>query len=354
MKPEVDVYGDYHELLADASVDAVIIATPDHWHAKMLMDAANAKKGVYVEKGWTRSIAEAKAMRAAVKQNDIIMQLGHQSRESAAGMQASRLIAEGALGPVTLVRIGRFENRPLGMNVWRWYGDYNQYVRPEEAQVKKDVDWKRWLGDTPVIPFNMERFWHWRCYWDYGTGVAGDLLSHEIDFVQSVLRHGIPDTCICAGLNALLDDGREVPDTWNTIYHFEQAGRTVSFDCSMNSNGMIQVPEFYGKEAVLQCNGIAQDVSDFVVYPESSSVKYGPQIEAGKITPGKPFMRFDTSKTPEQPTHMEDFFNGVRNHKKTKCNEDEAFIEASTILMSVAALKEKREVRWNRDKEDIV
>lgn len=353
--PEIRRYVDYHDLLADPNVDAVTIATPDHWHSRILMDAARAGKDVYIEKGWTRTIAEARAMLAAVKKYNIVMQLGHQGRESTAGLQASQLIKEGALGPVTLVRTGRFENRPRATPVWRWYGWYDHYDRPDPAQVVRDLDWDRWLGPAPKIPFSMEHFWHWRCYWAYGTGGCGDLLSHELDFVQMVLGHGIPDTCVTSGLNALLKDGREFPDTWNSIYRFEKAGHTVTFDCNMNSNARVQPPVFYGKDAVLECNNIAQAVRDFNVYADGNSDIYRDRIETGDVRPGsKPFMKFDPKKTPPQPLHMQNFIDCVRNRKRTKCNEDEAFIEAATFLMSATAYHEKREVRWDAAKQDIV
>ncbi len=92
------------------------------------------------------------------------------------------------------------------------------------------MNWDRWLGPAPKIPWNERHFWHWRCYYAYGTGYAGDLLSHEMDFVQYLLGHGIPDNCVCSGLIALLRDDREVPDTWVATYQFEKLGRTVTFD----------------------------------------------------------------------------------------------------------------------------
>jgi len=352
--PSVREYGDYQELLADKGVDVVVIAVPDHWHSKMLIDAANAKKDVYIEKGWTRTIAEAKAMREAVKKNNIVMQLGHQSRASTAGAQAAQLIKDGLIGPVTLVRTGRFENRPLGRNIWSWYGGYNEYTVPDPAQVVRDVDWKRWLGAAPDRPFDMDRFWHWRCFWDYGTGIAGDMLSHEIDFVQGVLGYGIPDTCVGAGQDGLLHDGREVPDTWNTVYEYKKQGCTVTFVCSMNTREPLQPPEFRGKDATLRCDGIAQDVANFDVIGDSGSGKYAARIEKGEIQGGKPFMKFDPAKTPELPSHMQDFFNCVRSRKMPRCNVDEAFIEAATLIMSVEALKQERKVKWDREKEEIV
>lgn len=353
MNPEVKTYVDYQDLLADPAVDAVVIATPDHWHSPMVIDAANAGKDIYIEKGWTRTIPEAKAMREAVKKNKVVMQLGHQSRAQVAGIVAAQKIEEGLLGPVSLVRTGRFENGPKGEAIWRWYGWYNYFERPDPAQVVKDLDWNRWLGPAPKVPFSMEHFWHWRCYWNYGTGVAGDLLSHEIDFVQSVLRLGIPDTCFTSAQNILLQDGREVPDTWSTVYGYEKKGCNVTFDCSMNSS-FVQPPEFRGKEAMLRFDSIAQSVGTYDVTADGRSGKYKAELESGKYKPDQPFQKFDPAKAPQVPSHMEDFFNSVRSRKPAKCNEDEAFIEAATLVMAVASLKEKRQVRWDAEKEDVV
>jgi predicted dehydrogenase len=351
--PKVRTYADYRDLLDDPEVDAVVIATPDHWHATMLVDAARAGKDVYIEKGWTRTVEEAKAMRAAVKEHKIVMQLGHQRREQASTIRAGELIREGLLGSVTMVRTGKFNNRPVGQNNWRWYGGYFNFDRPDPAQVRRDLDWQGWLGPAPRCPFSMEHFWHWRCYWNYGTGVAGDLLSHSLDFAQSVLGHGIPDACVCMGLNTFMKDGREVPDTWNAIYAFEAHDRVVTFECNMNSGELPQPPEFRGKDALLRFSEDSLHRS-FDVYPERRSAKYAPEIEAKKVEVGEPLLSFDPAATPAQPSHMQDFFDCVRSRKRPKCNEDEAFIETATFMMSVAAYREKREVRWDPEREEIV
>ncbi|MHC4475690.1 MAG: Gfo/Idh/MocA family protein [Planctomycetota bacterium] len=352
--PDVRTYLDYRELLADKNVDAVVIATPDFRHAAMVLDAIAAKKDIYVEKGWCRTVDEAKVMYAAVKKSDIVMQLGHQGRQIRASLQAAELVKEGVLGPVTLVRTGRFTNTSVGQNFWRWYGWYSDFRRPDPAQVKKDLDWERWLGDAPKVPFSMEHFWHWRCYWNYGTGVAGDLLSHEFDFVQSVLGYGIPDTCVCLGQNNLLKDGREVPDTWSTIYGYEEQGCTFTFQASMNTRQLRQPVELRGKEALLRFDDIGHDIEKFEVYAESSSQKYAAKIKSKEISTREPFLRYDPAKTPAQPSHMEDFLNCVRTRGKPKCNEDEAFVEAVTCAMSVEAYQQKRQARWDPVKQQIV
>jgi predicted dehydrogenase len=339
---EAKRYADYRDLLADKNVDAVVVASPDHWHSQMLKDACDAGKDVYMEKGWTRTVEEAKAMRAKVKQTGRVMQLGHQGRQYAAAIQARELIEQGYIGPVTLVTTGRCGNTPPERATWRWYGYYSAWERPEEAQVVKDLDWERWLGPAPKRAFSMERFWHWRCYWDYGTGVAGDLLSHELDYVQSVLRYGIPDRCSTLGGIHFLEDGREIPDTTSTTYEFEKQKCTVTFVSSMNS-ALPLTPEFRGKYGTIRFNRIGQDANDFEVIGERNAGRH-----AGGV-----IRKFDPAATPAQPSHMQDFLNCVRERRKPKCNEDEAFVEAVTFIMAARAYREQRVVRWDAGREEI-
>ncbi len=340
LNPEVKPYLDYHDVLADKNVDAVVIATPDHLHCQIVLDAIKAGKDVYCEKGFAKSIAEAKLMRAAIKESGIVFQLGHQARQSTCALQAKQLLADGILGPVTLVRTGRFGNLPMDRNIWRWYGYYNIFDRPNPEQVVKEVDWKRWLGKSPEIPFNERHFWHWRCYWQYGTGQAGDLLSHEMDFVQYLLGYGIPDTCMTTGRNALLKDDREVPDTWCALYEFEKKDCTVTFTSSMNTS-VGQPVEICGKEATLRFDGIAHDANSFTIIPEKFCKRPLPE-------------GYQRGKTPGQPNHLVDFFNCMRTRGLPKCNVNEAFVEVATLLMSIEAYKQKRQVRWDPVKEEIV
>jgi len=339
--PDVKTYVDYHELLADKNVDAVVIGAPDHWHCRMLLDAVKAGKDIYCEKGFALTLREAKLMRAAIKKSKVVFQLGHQARQSTCALQAKELIAKGILGPITLVRTGRFGNTEPAHPIWRWYGYYSQWEHPDPAKVEKEVNWPLWLGDTKRQPFNERHFWHWRCYWRYGTGQAGDLLSHELDFVQYLLGHGVPDTCYCTGINALLKDDREVPDTWNAIYEFEKIGRTVTFSASMNATTK-QPVELCGKEATLQFDGIAHDVTDFKIIR-------APFNERTELPKG-----YARGKTPQQPNHMEDFFNCIRTRGTPKCNVDEAFVECATFLMSVESYRQRRQVRWDSAREEIV
>ncbi|MBK9138096.1 MAG: Gfo/Idh/MocA family oxidoreductase [Verrucomicrobia bacterium] len=339
--PAVRRYVDYRELLADPAVDAVVIAAPDHWHCQMVLDAARAGKDIYCEKGFSRTLAEAKLMRDALKQSRVVFQLGHQARQATCALQAKELITQGLLGPITLVRTGRFKSTPPDRPNWRWYGYYDQWQRPEPEQVRREVNWDLWLGPAPKIPWNERHFWHWRCYYAYGTGYAGDLLSHEMDFVQYLLGHGIPDTCICSGQIALLRDDREVPDTWVATYQFEKLGRTVTFEGSMNTTDN-QPVTICGRDATLRFDSIAHDVTTFELIPAGHN-----------RNPGLP-QGYERGKTPAQPNHVVDWLNCIRTRGTPKCSTDEAFIETATFLMSLEAQQQRRMVRWDAAREEIV
>lgn len=345
--PEAKEYKNYHDLLSDPNVEAVVIATPDHWHEQMVLDAVSAGKAIYCEKGLTTSITAAKRMRAEVKRTNTVFQLGHQGRQLPATAEAGRLIREGRIGPVTLIKTGRFWNGSMERAPWRWYGYYNQWERPDPLEVSRQLDWKGWLGSAPAIEFNERHFWHWRCYWPYGTGQAGDLLSHEMDHVQTVLGWGIPDTCVCSGQVAFYRDDREVPDTWLATYGFEQHGCSVTFDGCMNSNRH-QPPEYIGRKGRLIFNAIGQGANQFWIYPDGPGFPH-----MGRQMPAPTYV-YEPAKGPKWPNHMDDFLGCVRTGAQPRCNIDEAFIEAVTLLMSTAAFHQRCEVRWDREREEIV
>jgi len=344
--PDAVRYHDYKDLLADPNVEAVVIATPDHWHEQMVIDASNAGKSIYCEKGLTVSVESAKKMRAVVKKNNTVFQLGHQGRQWPSTGEAGRRIRDGEIGPVTLIRVGRYFNGTQGRAPWRWYGYYDHWKRPDPKEVIKNLDWEAWLGPAPKIDFNEKHFWHWRCYWAYGSGQAGDLLSHELDHVQCVLGWGIPDTCACTGLNAFYKDGRETPDTWLASYTFPDHDCSLMFEGCMNS-AREQYPEYVGKRGRIMFNGIGQDASRFALYGDERAFNIDGSHPEPKFT-------FIATKKDRWPNHMDDFLQCVRTGGRPKCNIDEAFIEVVSYLMSVESYHRGRRVGWDAAAEEIV
>jgi predicted dehydrogenase len=163
-----------------------------------------------------------------------------------------------------------------------------------------------------------------------------------MDFVQYLLGHGIPDTCSCMGLLSRLRDDREVPDTWSATYEFEKIGRTVTFTGSMNNGRAKQPVELCGCDATLRFDDIAHNVTRFELLPEEHNTRTD-------LPKGYAF-----GKTPQQPNHLEDWVNCIRSGGVPKCSTDEAFIETATFLMSLESQRQRRVVRWDAAKEEIV
>ena len=199
-------YRRYQDLLANDEIDAVIIATPDHWHAKIVIDAAKAGKHVYCEKGLTRTFDEAVDVYDVVKETGITFQLGHQNRQVEANEKAKQIYRQGLLGPVNLVEIATNRNSPWGAWVWNIHPKGNA----------KTIDWETFQKPSPnKIPFGEEalkRFFRWRCWYDYGTGLSGDLLSHDFDAINQIMDIGIPKYASSTGGVYFYKDGRDVPD----------------------------------------------------------------------------------------------------------------------------------------------
>ena len=212
------------------------------------------------------------------------------------------MIRDGEIGPVTLIKTGRYFNGTRDQAPWRWYGWYSEFKRPDPKQVIADLDWEQWLGPAPSIDFNERHFWHWRCYWPYGTGQAGDLLSHELDQVQCTLGWGIPDTCMCIGHNAYYHDDREVPDTWLANYTFEKHNCSLMFEGCMNS-GRQQPPEYVGKKGALSSTPSASPPHN------STSTTTARPIPTCAASRWSLAYSYDPDTGPRWPDHMEDFLH---------------------------------------------
>ena len=156
------IYKTYQELCAAPDVDAVIIAAPDHWHGPMTIEAAKNGKHVYCEKPMTWTVDETYEVRRVVKENKVVFQLGHQGRQTDSYIKAQEAIEKGILGPITLIEVTTNRNDPNGA----WVYD----IPPSGNQ--QTIDWKQFIGQAPWHEFSLERFFRWRCWWDYSTGLS--------------------------------------------------------------------------------------------------------------------------------------------------------------------------------------
>lgn len=237
---------DYREVLARKDVDAVIIGTPDHWHARISIDAMNAGKDVYCEKPMIQRIEDGHEMIEAQKRTGRILQVGSQRVSSIVYQKAKDLIKQGAIGEFNLVEAWWDRNSAIG--AW-------QYSIPPDAS-DKNIDWDRFLGRAPKVPFEPVRLFRWRNYRDYGTGVAGDLFVHLFSGMHYILDSKGPSRVFATGGLRFWKDGRDVPDVMLGLYDYP--GFTLALRVNfVNGAGETSGFRFVGSEGVLTVgNGV--------------------------------------------------------------------------------------------------
>jgi predicted dehydrogenase len=217
---------DYKEILARKDIDAVIIATPDHWHKDISVAAMNSGKSVYCEKPMVHDVTEGPAVIAAQNKNKVVMQVGSQGMSSLGNEKAKQLLKDGAIGQLNYAEA--FYARMSPMGAW-------QYPIPEDAS-PSTVDWDRFVANTTKRPFDATRFFRWRNYRDYGTGVAGDLFVHLFSSLHFVTGSLGPDKIMSTGGLRYWKDGREVPDIMLGIFDYPETKVHPAFNLSLRVN----------------------------------------------------------------------------------------------------------------------
>jgi predicted dehydrogenase len=208
----VKTFTDYRKLLEEKEIDAVVIGSPDHWHALMMIHACQAGKHVYVEKPIGNSVGECQAMVAAQEHYGNVVQVGQWQRSQQHFQDAVNYLATGVLGPIRTVK------------VWCYQG----WMRPDpivpDSAPPKGVDYQRWLGPAPLKPFNSSRFhFHFRWFWDYAGGLMTDWGVHLLDYALLGMKASLPKTIVgLGGKFAYPDLAEETPDTLTTLYEFDQ------------------------------------------------------------------------------------------------------------------------------------
>jgi len=349
---------EWEKVMADPSIDAVVIATPDFWHAPMTIRAAEMKKDVYVEKGWCLNLDQAKRMRAAIKDNHIVMQLGHNYNSMGWFHKAREIYRSGELGKVAAIRL--YIDRTGQYPEWQFFQTYENPVMPSDAS-PDTIDWQRFTAaDTATKrPFNAERFFLWRKWFEYGNGIAGDLLSHLWDSANMVAGMGIPETTVTQGGNYFWKDGRDVPDQWNVLMDYPTKEMSVSFMCTFNNRHYGEVEQYLGRDKTLEvaphfCRTFpAEWKPGAKEYVEKNAAA----LEAMGYAPGDAPQIPDYSMKKDDlqvSSHWQNFIDCVRSREMPRCGVDRAFEEAATIFLSVEAYKRSAKVRWDAASETIV
>lgn len=276
---------DFRRMLDDPTIDAVVVSTPDHWHALMTILACQAGKDVYVEKPVSHSIAEGAAMLTAAEQHRRVVQCGLQQRSGTHFQSAVEIVRSGQIGNVRLAKAWSVHRR-------------QSIGHSADGPPPHGVDYDMWLGPAPEQPFNANRFhYHWRWNWDFGTGELGNWGTHLLDIARWGLKVELPDRVAASGGRLYFDDDQQTPDTLTVNYSYPQA--TIVWEHRLwtphGNEGRSAAVAFYGDEGTL-----VVDRSGWKVYDRRESLT----ADASEL----------------KQAHLANFVQSIRTRQQPNCD----------------------------------
>lgn len=324
---------DYKELLADKSIDAVIIATPEHLHKMMLIDALAAGKNVYVEKPLAHTVEEAQEIMRTVAKSKSVVQVGTQNRSNSLYQMAKTMIGQGLIGDCHYVRAFWYRNQlPNGGAAWR-------YPMPPDA-TPANTDWNRFLGTAPKREFYKPRYFQWRLYWDYSSGIATDLMVHQTDIIAYVMDRHFPSSVVATGgINRWVDgDDRDVPDTWSVLLDYPESKFHVNYSSYLGSDHFGYGEQFCGNDGTIEIS--KRQTLNF--YPENYSgvPEYVKARKELSITiPNNDHLAVEA--------HLRNFFNSILGVEKPIAPPQAGYEAAIPGFLSVMSYRTGKKMLWD-------
>ncbi|MBI3210494.1 MAG: Gfo/Idh/MocA family oxidoreductase [Candidatus Solibacter usitatus] len=266
---------DFREILADKSIDAVVIATPEHLHYPMTIAALKAGKNIYVEKPLAHTIEEGAEIVKLAEKMGRTVQVGTQNRSNSLYQKAKEMVSQGMIGEVHYVRAFWYRNSLDNNPAWR-------YNIPADAS-PENTDWDKFLGAAPKKPFHKGRYYQWRLYWDYSGGISTDLLVHQTDITNFVCGKTVPTSCMASGgIYRWTEPGddREVPDCLSAIYEYAPSKFHINYSCYFGNENYGYGEQFMGNEGTIEV--LNRQVLTFT--PEKFRGSAPPKVAARKET----------------------------------------------------------------------
>ncbi|MGH9723347.1 MAG: Gfo/Idh/MocA family protein [Bryobacteraceae bacterium] len=341
-------YKDYRKLIEDKDVDAVVIATPDHWHALQFIDACNAGKDVYVEKPISLTVFEGRRMVEAARRTNRVTQAGIQRRSGAFLKEAADFVRGGGIGRVTAARSYHV------MNQWpRGIGNPADSAPPSEAE------WDQWLGPAPKVPYNRNRsYYNFRWFYHYSGGQLTNFGVHYVDTMRWCLGAESPRSVTALGGKYAVEDNREIPDTMEALWEFEGApevGTTLVMFAQYNANAapgnqQNSEIELRGTKGTMYIHSnrwevVPERVTDMTTYARTpldrtSERAYNPskraaiEAKAGKGSADTAF-------------HARNFLDCIKSRARCNCDIETGHRSTSATLLANIALKTRSFLEWD-------
>ncbi|MDZ7315465.1 MAG: Gfo/Idh/MocA family oxidoreductase [candidate division KSB1 bacterium] len=331
-------FRDFRRILDDLSIDAVVIATPDHWHALMTTLACEAGKDVFVEKPASRTIAEGRRMVQVARRTGRIVQVGTMQRSSPVFQNVVKIVQSGALGKISLVR------------TWFVYNYYPEGIgAPADSDPPPNLDWDLWLGPAPYRPFNWNRFgvgdrWStFRYFWDYAGGMMTDWGVHLLDIVLWAMKAKAPRAVTAVGGKFCLNDNRETPDTLTATFQFDDfiAEFTNTEANGRGIDGQGYGIEFYGTNAALLC-----DRGGYRIFPQE-----GGRFDRGAMPEGLPLKY--TSGDAGNDAHARNFIDAVKTRTLPISDIEIGHRSTSISILGNIAYRTGERLIWDAEAERV-
>jgi predicted dehydrogenase len=323
---------DFRRLLDDKSIDAVLIATPQHQHALNFVPAIQAGKDVYQEKTMAFTPEHAKRMRQAYEGSGRVVQIGIQSTSGPGFAQAKQFATPERLGVITLVHAHHYRNAP--------YGGWKRRI-PADCD-PQHVDWSGFQGEATPRPFSSDRVINWRLYWDYSGGNVFENMVHQVGFWYKVLDLQIPEQETMTGAN-FLSPHMEPPDT---------------MDVSMRlPNLLFTWNSAFGNRHYGETDDVVGGTKGTLVRHQDGAVRYIPDrrtTSGNEETRSRPSRVETASDAEETQAHLQNFLNCVRSREQPNCPFEIGFRSAITCQLAIASYRQGRTVRWDASREEIV
>jgi len=332
--PEAKQYTHHEELLDRKDIDAVFIATPDHWHAPITMMALDAGRDVYCEKPVTHTVEEAARVSAKVRDSKRVMQIGVQALSWNRWHKIREIVHAGTLGQVVAVQGTYSRNDPKGD--WNWPIDPG--AGPDAAG-DQHIDWKQWLGPAPQRPFDADRFFRFRKYWDYSGGIATDLHYHIVAPFHLALENDHPFRVSGAGGLWVYNDGREVPDTFLTAADYPGKYNLMVQSSQVNEMGPLMM--LRGTHATIHLGDEwegpqGRNTSIARIVPET------PFRDEFRKKWGKDEIIVENVGNEGDHKHVDNFFDCVRTRQQPNCPADMGYKVMTAIDLSVRSYRENK------------
>ena len=344
-------YRDFRKLLDDKDIQAVVISTPDHWHAAQTILACAAGKDVYVEKPMTVFVREGRWMVQAARKYRRIVQVGTQQRSGVHYAKAIELMRGGYIGEVHSARIGMYRNAMPGFGA------------PPDGAPPAGFDYDMWLGPAPLRPYNPNRgIYHFRWIWDYSGGQMTNFGAHDIDIVQWFLDANGPRTVSSMGGRWSMQDNGETPDTQDAIFHYDPK-LVLQWSLREASVGRGQGSglEFFGTKGSLTINrGGFQIYSDNRVPPENLIPQImGHPVGGPRTTPAKPEPWIEALKQPAAGdlfvAHARNFLDCIKSRTTPTADVELGHRTVTACHLANISLRlGGRAIRWDAGREEIV